>query len=114
MPWFKVDDNLAFHRKTVAAGNTAMGLWVRAGSWSAGQLTDGYIPEHMVRTLGGRAADARRLVEVGLWHDTEDGYQFHQWNEGDRQPSRTDVEQRRAEWRARKAKSRAQQEATGT
>lgn len=34
MSWFKVDDHLAFHRKTLAAGNEAMGLWVRAGSWS--------------------------------------------------------------------------------
>lgn len=31
MPWFKVDDTLALHGKVVAAGNPAMGLWVRAG-----------------------------------------------------------------------------------
>ena len=47
MSWFKVDDQLAFNAKIVAAGNEAMGLWVRAGSWSAAQLTNGFIPEHM-------------------------------------------------------------------
>jgi len=43
MPWFKVDDTLAFHAKVVAAGNAAMGLWVRAGAHSMQQLTDGFI-----------------------------------------------------------------------
>ena len=33
--WFKVDDNLALHPKVLGAGNAAMGMWVRAGSWSA-------------------------------------------------------------------------------
>lgn len=107
MPWFKVDDNFAFHHKAVAAGNTALGLWARAGSWSADQLTDGFIPNHMVRTLGGRPADARRLVDVGLWNAVEGGYQFHQWGDDGRQPSRADVESKRAEWRERKARSRA-------
>ena len=55
MPWFKVDDNLAFHHKVVAAGNAAMGLWVRAGAMCAQQLTDGFVPDHMVNTLGSKA-----------------------------------------------------------
>ena len=38
MAWFKVDDKLAFHPKVLTAGNTAIGLWVRAGAWSADQL----------------------------------------------------------------------------
>lgn len=111
IPWFKVDDNFAFHRKTVAAGNAAIGLWVRAGAWSAGQLTDGHVPADIVKVLGGRPADARKLVEVGLWQVADGGYDFHQWNEEDRQPRRSDVEAKRAEWRARKARSRATREA---
>ena len=101
MPWFKVDDNLAFHAKTVAAGNAAMGLWVRAGSWCAQQLTDGQVPTHMVAALGATAAQAKRLVEAGLWLTTDDGYTFHQWDE--RQPSAEEV---RAE-QARKSEAKA-------
>ena len=41
MTWFRVDDTLAMHPKVYAAGNAAMGLWVRAGAWSMQQLTDG-------------------------------------------------------------------------
>lgn len=78
MTWFKVDDNLAFHPKVMRAGNAALGLWVRAGSWSSRYLTDGFIPEDMVRTLG-TAAEARRLVVSGLWVPAPGGYQFHEW-----------------------------------
>lgn len=88
MPWFRVDDNLAFHTKAVMAGNGAMGLWVRAGSWAMQQLSDGLVPTDVARLLGS-PAEARRLVEVGLWAKSEGGYSFHEW-EG-RQPSAADV-----------------------
>lgn len=98
MPWFKVDDNLAFHHKVVAAGNPAMGLWVRAGSACAQQLTDGFVPHHMIATLGTKA-QAERLVSAGLWTRVEGGYKFHEWTE--RQPSKADVEAERAAHAAR-------------
>lgn len=89
MTWFKVDDTLAFHPKVLAAGNAAIGLWVRAGSWSAQQLKDGFVPDSVVATLDGKAA-AKKLEEVGLWHRVEGGWQFHDWTS--RQPTREQVE----------------------
>lgn len=100
MTWFKVDDTLAFHRKAVAAGNAAMGLWVRAGSWCSQQLTDGVIPNDMIPALG-NAGQAKRLVAVGLWERVEGGYRFWQWNESGRQPTREQVEQDRTAARER-------------
>jgi hypothetical protein len=88
MPWFKVDDTLAFHAKIVAAGNAAVGLWTRAGAWSMQQLTDGYVPLHIARSLGTNA-EAKRLVDVGLWIKKDDGYHFHEWEQ--RQPTRAKV-----------------------
>ncbi|MBZ2197259.1 hypothetical protein [Occultella gossypii] len=106
MTWFKVDDTLAFHAKVISAGNAAMGLWVRAGSWSAQQLTDGHVPAHMIPALGNRA-QANALVRTGLWvDDDEDGYRFHQWAEEGRQPSREEVETKRREWREKKQRQR--------
>jgi hypothetical protein len=106
MPWFKVDDTLAFHHKTIAAGNAAMGMWVRAGSWSRMSGTDGFIPGDIARSLG-TTAQAKRLVSAGLWDEMPTGYAFHQWDE--RQPSKAEMEQERAdnarrqqEWRDRK------------
>jgi len=112
MPWFKVDDNLAYHAKTVAAGNAAMGLWVRAGSWSAQQLTDGFVPDHMIATLG-NVAQARKLCDVRLWIREEGGYRFHQWAHEGRQPTRQETERRREEDRVRKAEARAAKAAKG-
>ena len=110
MPWFKVDDTLAFHQKTVRAGNPAMGLWVRAGAWSMQTLSDGFIPEAIASALGTHG-QAKRLVEAGLWRRMPGGYAFHEWD--DRQPSKAEVHQDRAdnarrqqEWRDRKKKER--------
>lgn len=105
MTWFKVDDTLAFHHKTVAAGNAAMGLWVRAGSWCAQHLTDGFIPASIAATLG-TPAQISRLVKVGLWEVTESGFCFHQWGQEGRQPSREEVLSRREQERLRKKNAR--------
>lgn len=101
--WFKVDDSLAFHAKVLAAGNAAMGLWVRAGSWSAQQLEDGVVPSHVARVMGGEEEIAA-LVREGLWHEVEGGYVFHQWEE--RQPSRADVLARREAEAEKKRRAR--------
>lgn len=105
MVWFKVDDTFAFHQKCVAAGNAAVGLWVRAGSWCAAQLNDGFVPDHMIASLGTKG-QAARLVAVRLWHREDAGYRFHQWNEDGRQPSREEVEAKRQEWRDKKRRQR--------
>lgn len=94
MVWFKVDDNLAFHRKVVAAGNSAMGLWVRAGSWCAQQLTDGFVPEHMIPMMG-TPSQAARLVRSGLWVEAPGGFAFHEWSGPGRQPSAKKVKENR-------------------
>lgn len=88
MPWFRVDDTLAMHTKTVMAGNAAMGLWVRAGAWSMHTLSDGFIPDAIVSQLGTKG-QAKALESVGLWDRLPSGYAFHEW-EG-RQPSADDV-----------------------
>ena len=101
MPWFKVDDTLAFHAKVVAAGNEAMGLWVRAGSWSSQQLTDGFIPDHMIAAMGG---GEDRLIEVGLWTREDGGCRFHEWEQA--QFTRAEIEAKREAERDRKRKQR--------
>lgn len=99
MPWFNVDDGFAFHQKSIRAGNAAIGLWVRSGSWCAQQLTDGFIPDDMVAVLGS-AVQANRLVNAGLWEKVAGGFQFHDWS--DRQRSKEVVLADRA-YNARKS-----------
>jgi hypothetical protein len=49
--WFKVDDGITFHRKVIAAGNEAMGAWMRAGAWSSANLTEGFIPPDVCKVI---------------------------------------------------------------
>lgn len=109
MPWFRVDDTFSHHAKVMAAGNAAIGLWVRAGAWSMQQLTDGFIPTHVAKQLGTRA-ECNRLVDAGLWVEKDDGWQFHEWDQ--RQPSRVQVfaEREAAAERQRKAREKRRQE----
>lgn len=111
MPWFKVDDALAFHMKALAAGNAALGLWVRAGSWSMQQLSDGFVPASMVTALGGGHKDAKALTQAGLWHQVDGGFQFHDWAEY--QPTRAEVAAEREATRERVKKHRAKQVGNG-
>jgi hypothetical protein len=101
VPWFKVDDGFAFHRKAIKAGNAALGLWVRAGSWCAHQLTDGIVPSEVLPILGGTEVDADALVSSGLWDRTDDGYEFRGWHEY--QPMRNEVEANRFATRERQS-----------
>lgn len=103
MPWFNVEDNLYLHPKAVAAGNSALGLWVRSGSWCMQALTDGEIPHEIAKMLG-TTADAKRLVKAGLWVPKDEGYVFHEW--AGRQRSRVRVEADREAARQRQERFR--------
>jgi hypothetical protein len=106
MPWFKIDDTFAMHEKVMAAGNAAVGLWARSGAWSMQQLTDGFVPDHVLRALG-TPKERRTLVEVSLWVEVEGGITFKNWEE--RQPTKIQVEAARqaAAERQRHARERS-------
>lgn len=77
--WAKVDDRLFSHPKVAQCSQSAMGLWVKALSWTVCYSTDGKVPRKSVAQLGARLRDARQLVEAGLWEETDDGFVFHDW-----------------------------------
>lgn len=95
MTWFKVDDAFWSHPKVVAAGNAAIGLWLRCGTYAAQHLTDGFIPAAIAKQLGS-AGSIGKLVAAGLWEPVDNrpgsvdgacGYLMHDW--GDYQPYRS-------------------------
>ena len=115
--WFKADDQLAFHRKTLRAGNAAMGLWIRSGTWLSGQQRNdapGVITLAELRTMG-TAAEIKRLIDAGgpgqpgflepCKYAGEKACRFHDWAEY--QPLAETVEDKRAHWSERKRRSRA-------
>lgn len=119
MTWFRIDDKFGEHPKVRRLAKdrvAAVGLWTLCGIWCADNTavntSDGFVPTEVVRRHDPRLRLAKRLVEVGLWHEStsqdEVGFEFHQWSE--HQPTRAEVELRRkktaakvAAWRAKKA-----------
>ena len=111
MAWFKVDDKLHDHPKAWRAGVPAMGLWSLAGSWSADNLSDGFVPEYVAaRWDRSYRRLAARLVDAGFWDPAEregvSGWQFHDWNAPGMQPTSEQVKARRAEAAERQRRAR--------
>jgi len=107
--WFKVDDGFHASRKLLKIGKrarfAAIGLWTVAGSWAADQLTDGHVPDYMIKEWGAPPTAPESLVDAGLWERTHDGYTFRNWHEY--QPSKQDVDAERAASRERMRELRA-------
>lgn len=82
MPWFRIDDRFSTHPKVLRAGNAAIGLFTRLGSYSAQHLTDGVIPASIVRSFGTRA-EANALLREGMLERDGDDYRIRDyldWN----------------------------------
>lgn len=90
--WFKVDDSFYSNPKTAMLSDGATTLWLRSGSWSAQQLTGGFVPARMVPMFRGSDDSVRELCDAGLWayDEQKDGYQFHDWS--DYQPDGEEVD----------------------
>jgi hypothetical protein len=73
MTWFKLSDQFYDHPKVMQAGNSAVGLWVRCGTYSAQKLLDGRIPKATAHLFGSKR-DVERLLKTGLWIDVEGSY----------------------------------------
>lgn len=104
---FQVDPDFYDHPKSIGMSDAATALWVRAGSYSAAKLTDGFIAEHVLSTLSRSTPEeaADELTRRGLWRRVKGGYRFHQWDQ--RNLTRKRVEGERAGDRTRKAEARA-------
>jgi 5-methylcytosine-specific restriction endonuclease McrA len=85
MTWFKIDDGFYDHPKTFDASDAAIALWVRAGTWSSRNLTDGFVPAGMPPRLSAEHdAAVKELCVRGLWKRARGGFQFHDWHEYNR------------------------------
>ncbi|MEY9937345.1 hypothetical protein [Streptacidiphilus sp. MAP5-3] len=114
MPWFAVDDSAHSHPKLLRAGNAAVGLWLRCGSYASQHLTDGIVPG-AVAAMYGTAPQILKLVRVGLWHAADHDctrcvrpaagdYVMHDYSPPN--PTRQEVLQRRAKAAAKKRQQR--------
>lgn len=113
--FFRVDVGFWDHPKAIAAGRDGRGLYLCAIGWARGQLTDGHIPATVLPLLAFKdgmpidsaAAASDRLVEVGLWERTANGWLIHDYAE--HQQTASDIEHQRAQWRDRKTAQRGRE-----
>lgn len=133
MVWARLDDAILDNPKIAAAGPIGFALHVAAITWCCRNLTDGHIPLARVTALldlsamhidpanpcavpggasslrGEQGVDphtiAGHLVDCGLWSRTGDGYQLHDFLHYN--PSKSDVEARRASIKKRVTKHRS-------
>ncbi|WP_431980048.1 hypothetical protein [Streptomyces qinglanensis] len=116
MPWFVVDDSAHSHPKIIKAGNAAVGLWMRCGSYAAQHLTDGIVPG-AIASMYGTSPQAAKLVKLGLWHPAghdcpgcaqpaEGDYVMHDYNAYN--PTRRQVLDRRARAADKKRRQRGE------
>lgn len=112
MPWFKIDDGFHCHPKVLEAGNEAVGLYARCGSWVAQQLTNGFVPRS-IALLYGSSKLTEALVQAGLWVAADGGWQMHDYLLYN--PSKDQVEADRASnaERQKRARDRAKQGRNG-
>lgn len=90
LPWFRMDSDIYVNDKILEVvdqhgtkGKAALAVYLFALGYSASHLTDGLIKRGILRAVHGSSADARILVEAGLFEDHPDGwiirnYYYHQ------------------------------------
>lgn len=109
MAWVKLDDGFFRNSKARAAGMNGRSLYLAALCHCAAALTDGHITKADLRVIAAEADVlrpknvVRTLVELGLWHETEDGWQVNDYNVYQR--SAQTVRRERDEARKRAAQS---------
>lgn len=118
MPWFVVDDSAHSHPKFIKAGNAAVGLWMRCGSYAAQHLTDGIVPGVIAKMYGSKP-QITKLLTAGLWHEhghtcshpkcaqpQPGDYYIHDYL-APYNPSRAEVERKRKQAAEKKRRQRA-------
>lgn len=75
MAWLRIDDRFHSNPKVLDAGNEAAGLYARALSFCAANLTDGHVPATWARQAG-REAAIKAIGAAGLWRPIKKGDAF--------------------------------------
>lgn len=113
MPWFYVDDGFSDSKPVMDMPDrhrlAACGLWVLAGSWSAKEELDGFVPDSKLRQLRARPSLIDALTDNGpmsapLWTRVEGGIVFNSWEKW--QKTRAELNQKRREDAERQRKWR--------
>ena len=104
----KIDDGYHRNPKVRAAGLHARALHLAGLCWTSANLHDGRIPRAMLALIAAEAevkpSVVKRLVEVGLWHETPDGWEIHDYLEFNRSAAQIQADREAAKRRQQKGR----------
>ena len=88
MSWVRLDDGAPGHRKIVGLSDAAFRLWIVGLTHCNQQANDGRFSAHAARIMSGYLANPElgrgaiaELCAAGLWAETADGYEVHDYLE---------------------------------
>lgn len=103
---FTPDDDFTDHAQTWDLPDCAVALLTRAGSWSARNSQDGFVPTSMLARFSSDPVQAvAELTRRRVWQRVKGGYRFSDWERWGETTEQ--VERRRADAAERKRRSRA-------
>lgn len=98
LPWFRMDTDIYANAKVMeivdahgTRGKAALAVYLFALGYAGAHLTDGVIRRGVLKGVHGTPADARILVEAGLFEVAPDGWVIHNYYH--HQPSRKTAEE---------------------
>lgn len=85
LPWVRLDTTFFDHPKVLGlvgeGKHRAIVVHLAAMTYAGKHGTDGFIPREALAFLHGRQADARDLVNAGLWAENGGGWDINGWDE---------------------------------
>jgi hypothetical protein len=85
LPWVRLDTQFPTNPKILYLVEDkkfrAAFVWTASLAYAGSHGTDGFIPTSALPFLHGTKADAKALVEVGLWREVDGGWEINSWAE---------------------------------
>jgi hypothetical protein len=100
LPWVRLETSIATNHKILALvernKHRAVSVYVFGLAYCGANETDGYIRKSALPFIHARAAEARDLVEVGLWAEFGGGWVIPDWAEYQMTKEHNDLSRGRA------------------
>lgn len=97
LPWVRLDAQFASNPKILSLIEDkkfrSAFVWTASLAYSGAHGTDGFLPSSCLPFLHATKADARNLVDVGLWMECVGGWEINSWAEY--QPSNEETQARK-------------------
>lgn len=100
LPWVRLDTNFAQNPKILYLiedkKHRAIVAYICGLGYAGAQGTDGFLPAACLPVIHATKADAKHLVEVGLWVETIGGWEINSWDEHQQSNEETQLRKKRA------------------